>query len=162
MKIEQAKLYNPQFEARRPIPVRFLRTKSYDALQSILTKMNNETTVNETPYLKKTRIVKYLNFNNKAVLTDGRMLTSVADNKEQMVKETLIRIGKTELVIENKIGGIIDFYKPFYKSWNSVMKKLEKVLVKINENYDNRTIVKKHAVIKKEYTTEGKKLLEQL
>ena len=57
-----------------------------------------------------------------------------------MQKESLITIGKTQLVIDNSTGEIIDYKKPFFKTWSSIMKQLDHFLTvfRVNYNYSGR------------------------
>lgn len=79
-----------------------------------------------------------------------------------MTKETLFTIGKTELVIDNKTGQIIDYYKPFLTRWGKIMKKIDKYLGIFKENFNNPDIVKKKRISIQGFTQAGVEIMQKI
>ena len=97
----------------------YLNPNQMKGIKNLLTRMNAETVTNRTETWFSSTITKELSYKkNKIRFIDGRMIfDKVADN-EQMQRETLFTLGKTELVINNKTGEIIDWEKPLLMSKN--------------------------------------------
>ena len=82
------------------------------------------------------------------------------NQKKQLVRESLVDIGKTQLVIDNKSGEIIDYRKSFFKPWSKVLKTLEQALEIIKCNYNNPEIVQKQRLSLSGFTPKGVRKLK--
>ncbi len=141
----------------------YLNPNQMKGIKNLLTRMNAETVTNRTETWFSSTITKELSYKkNKIRFIDGRMIfDKVADN-EQMQRETLFTLGKTELVINNKTGEIIDWEKPLLTGWNRIMKKIDNSLKTLNEQYDNSAVVKKKKISFEGFTKKGIEILEKL
>ena len=129
---------NIDFCAKR----RFLNEKQMADVKTLLTKMNSNTVYYKSDDIFFSSIfAKKLCIGKDVEFIDGRNLYKPLSEDKQMTKQTLFTIGKTELVIDNKTGEIIDYSKPFFKTWNSIMKQISKYLSMFKENYENPKIV---------------------
>ena len=66
------------------------------------------------------------------------------------------------MVINNDTGEIIDYYKPFFTTWKSIMKKIDKYVQFFKENFDNRELVKERKLTTSGFTEEGYKKFQEL
>ena len=150
---------------------RVLTTPMYINMKKVITRMNKESRYANNEYSFEADVLKKLsagnkgngaNMRSKAELIDGRcLLKNVADN-EQMQKETLFNLGKTQLVIDNKTGRIIDYYKPFFKSWKKIFKDLDKYLNIFAQNFDNKEVVKQHRLSFSGFTKAGYEKIQSI
>ena len=150
----------PIDSVNRTIPMsgkRFITPQMQNNVQDLLTRMNSETKENSNAYRTCAAFVKSIKYKDEAEFTDGRMIFKKVSPEEQMVKESFLQINKTSLVIDNKTGEIIEHRKPFFSRWSKIMKKAEKYLNLLKNNYDNPELVKKEWLQHKELTPEGKK-----
>ena len=145
---------------------RFIDTKTRDQLKNILTKMNNETTqcdINE--YKIETTVTKRLvstknQLGKTLELTDDRLFIWMKNPPiKQLTSNTLLSIGKTELVICNETGEIIDYYKPFFTTWKNIMKRISESISIFDKNFDNPNVVQKKKLSVTGYTEKGAKIL---
>ena len=110
---------NLSFESRKQ---RFINSESHKQLGQILNKMDDETVYNCNDYSFKstrTKRLSLVNHTGNVELIDSRTKIGKIPTENQMQGETLLTIGKTELVIDNKTGEIIDYHKPFFTCWKS-------------------------------------------
>ena len=142
---------------------RFLDNESRNQLAQILQKMDDETIYKSNEYsFESTRTKRLSLFNGRkstAELTDSRIFLDKIPPEKQTGGNTCLTIGKTELVIENKTGEIIDYYKPFYKCWKNIMKQINKTLTSFNVSFNNPTAVKKHKLSISGFTKKGFEVL---
>lgn len=143
---------------------RFIDGKTYEHLKSVLTKMNNETNYSSNGYTFETTITKRLvSTKNKLgktlELTDDRLFLHKKTPLQQLTSNSLLTIGKTELVINNKTGEIIDFYKPFFTTWKNIMKKVSECISIFDSNFNNPDIVKKKKINITGFTQKGCEIL---
>ena len=134
---------NINFEAKK----RYIDTDAQYYLEKLLRKMDKEIEYNEFSFAhKKTTRLELFNHNKDkklAELIDGR------DNYKKLPKDkdifgtTFLTIGKTELSIDNKSGEILAYSKPFYKTWNNILKNIRNTLLDFNNCYYT-TFVKKN------------------
>ncbi len=157
MKVQSINQVN--FESKK----RFLNQEQMESLENVLTRMNNETKLHQNDTWFTSTVTKELSYNeNKIRLIDDRMLfKKIADNK-QMQKETLFTLGKTQLVINNKSGEIIDWNKSFFISWKKIMKNISDSLKIFVENFDNSNIVKKKKMTFEGFTPKGWEIINKL
>ena len=133
---------------------RYLDKKTYGYLCDLLPKMNKQTVYvsNDTNY--KASFLKELKVDD-FTLTDGRMFLKQMPENEQLQKQTLIDCGKSQLVINNNDGEIIDYYKPICTSWNKLLKKVSGYIKLIADNFENTALVKRTRLSSNGFTEEG-------
>lgn len=120
---------------------RFVNPKSRENIQSLLKKMDSETKMEIKDLSYKTTITKRLRASNdKFEFSDDRALYGRIPEDQ---KHVLFTIGKSELVIEKDSGKILDYYKPFYITWNRLFKNIEKISDFILNNFDDSKKIKK-------------------
>lgn len=164
MKIQQIKP-NLNFEARKK---RYIDLESKKQLTQILRKMDSETVYQSDgatfESTRTSRLELFSHDKNKktAELVDTRRNLDKIPEGYDMIKETLLTIGKTELVIDNKSGEIIDWNKPFFSSWKGIMKKISDTLITINATYHQPEYVKKHYFAIEGLTKKGYNKLQSL
>lgn len=162
MKVQQIQP-NINFESNKR---RYIGSESHQQLEQILTKMNSETIYKSNDYsFESTRTKRLVLMNNtakKAELIDTRSKLDKIPTENQMQGNTLLTIGKTELVIDNKSGEIIDYYKPFFTCWKNVLKKIQTTLGALNSSYNNSNIVKKHKLTVEGFTKKGFEVLSKI
>ena len=134
---------------------RCLDKKTYGYLKELLPKMNKQAVYvsNDTNY--KSSFLKELQVDD-FTLIDGRALLKQVSQEEQMQKETLIEYGKTQLVISNKDGEIIDANTSIFTSWKNLLSKVADYIKLITENFDNTKLVKKTRLNSSGLTEEGR------
>lgn len=160
----QAFQTNPTFQAKKR---RFIDMESHEQLSGILNKMNNEAEYHSGEHYFKSTTTNRLNLyddkkQEKVELIDTRKFLSKQPEHKQMTSNTLLTVGKTELVIKNKTGEIIDYYKPFFKSWKSVMNSIKQVLLMMNASFYNSDVVKKHRLGVEGFTKKGMEVLQEI
>ena len=162
MKVQQIQP-NINFESNKR---RYIGSESYQQLEQILHQMDNETVYKSNEYsfqsTKTTRLSLMDNKTKKAELIDTRNKLDKIPTEKQMQENTLLTIGKTELVIDNKSGEIIDYYKPFFTCWKKVLKKIQTTLGAINSSYNNSNIVQKHKLTVEGFTKKGFEVLSRI
>lgn len=162
MKIQQIQS-NINFERNNK---HYINAESYKQLEQILHQMDNETVYKSNEYsfqsTKTTRLSLMDNKTKKAELIDTRNKLDKIPTEKQMQGNTLLTIGKTELVIDNKSGEIIDYYKPFFTCWKNVLKKIQTTLGALNSSYNNSNIVKKHKLTVEGFTKKGFEVLSKI
>ena len=131
-------------------------------IKTVLTRMNEKTKYADDGYSFATEILKRLTIGDKAEFIDGRCFINKVAPDKQMQKHTLFTMGKTQLVINNKSGEIVDYYKPFYKPWKKVMKNLEKYLQIFSDNFDNPQIVTQHRLSFSGFTKAGLQKIQEI
>ncbi|MBQ4114130.1 hypothetical protein IJD34_01860 [bacterium] len=156
---------NLNFEAKK---TRYIDVESHEQLMQILRKMDGETEFKENEYkFESTRTTRLElinpNKNKKlAELIDGRRNLKKFPEGKDLIKETCLTIGKTELVIDNKTGKIIDYYKPFLKTWKKILKEINITLIMINASYYNSKHVIKHKFGIDGLTKKGAEILSKM
>ena len=121
---------------------RFIDKQSHNYLKGLLTKMNEQSVYVENENNFKSSFLKKLQVDS-FTLTDGRCLIKRVPEEQQMQKETMLDVGKVQVVINNKNGEIIDYYKPVMTSWNKILNNISKYMKILSENFDNLDIVKR-------------------
>jgi hypothetical protein len=162
MKVQQIQPYTT-FGANKT--TRRLDYESYEQLEQILTKMDKETLYKQDEYsFESTRTKRLSLYDHKnreiAELIDSRQILVPIENRNQMFDNTYLTIGKVQLVIENKTGKIIDYYKPFLKTWNSVLKNIKNTLLDFNNGFYTKGLVEKHRIGIQGFTEKGFKIIK--
>lgn len=121
---------------------RYLDKQAYEALKDLLPRINKQTVYASNDICYKSSFLNELKVDN-FTLIDGRLLLKQVPQSEQLQKETLVEIGKTQLVISNKDGEIIDHNKPVLLPWNRLLKKVSHYIKLISENFENTSLVKR-------------------
>ena len=146
---------------------RRLDYESYEQLEQILTKMDKETLYKQDEYsFESTRTKRLSLYDHKnreiAELIDSRQILVPIENRNQMFDNTCLTIGKVQLVIENKTGKIIDYYKPFFKSWKKVIKQAGQAITDFLTFYNKPEMVMKHRFGIEGFTKKGFEVLEKI
>ena len=156
MKVQNISQNSQVFEKRR-----FINAQMRSDLEVLLERMNSEVVTESGEYRFKSTMTKKLE-SGKAFLIDGRIFLNKVPLDKQMQHETMITIGKTELVIDNATGEIIDHHKPFYITWQSALKKLAKYLTLFKEQYNNPQIVTKKTLSIAGFTEKGIEMFRKI
>lgn len=133
---------------------RYLDKQTYGYLKKLLPEMNKQAVYVANDINYKSSFLKELKVDN-FTLIDGRMLLKQVPKNEQLQKETLIEFGKTQLVINNKDGEIIDYTKSALTPWNALLKNVSKYIKFIAEHFDNTDLVKRTRLNSNGLTEEG-------
>lgn len=164
MKVQQVQP-NLNFEAKQK---RFIDTDSRYYLEKLLRKMDEETVYKSNEYtfessrLTRLTLCDTKNICDKAELVDGRRFLDKVPEKNTLDKETCLTVGKTQLVINNRDGEIIDYYKPFFKSWKKVIKQAGNAITDFLTFYNKPEMVMKHYHGVKGFTSKGAEILEKI
>ena len=155
---------NTNFQANKV--TRRLDYESYELLGKLLETMDKETIYKQNEYSFESTRTKRLTLHDYkkreiAELIDSRQNLVPIENRNQMFDNTLLTIGKVELVIENKTGKIINYYKPFLKTWNNIMKNIKNILLDFNNSYYTKA-VKKHRISFEGLTQKGFEILSKI
>ena len=156
---------NLNFEAKQK---RFIDTDSQYYLEKLLRKMDEETVYKSNEYsFESSRVTRLTmcdtkNACDKAELVDTRKFIGKVPEKNTLDKETLLTIGKTQLVIKNSNGEIIDYHKPFFKPWKKVIKQARETIQAFLNLYHTPEMVMKHEFSVKGFTKKGFEVLEKL
>ena len=155
---------NLNFEAKK----RFIDLESQEQLTQILRKMDKETEYKENEFTfshsKTTRLELFNHDKNQklAELVDARRNMKKLPEGKDIFGTTSLTIGKVQLAIDNKSGEILAWWKPFFSTWNGVMKKINDVLITINAAYHKPELVKKHKFGLEGFTKKGAEIIEKM
>ena len=120
---------------------RFLDRNSLDSMRQLLRKINDKKT--EQTYAGTSsyyQFLGWLNINHKGFFSDKRYLLNPSEDK---LGESTLGFGRVRLTIDNITGEIIRSKKPFYKSWEKTLNEAKTLIVKAENNFDNKEIVTK-------------------
>jgi len=137
---------------------RFLPTQTTEKLQTVLKKMNSETTIKTTEYSFSSNILAglILKNNNKSL---GNIVDSSACLRPiSLIPEgqNTIKIGKKiNLVSNNQTGQILQSKKPFFQSWKKTFQKIEKFLDELQTNFNTPEKVEKRKINISGLTSKG-------
>ena len=155
---------NINFEAKR----RFIDLEAHEQLTQILRKMDKDTEYKENEFTfshaKTTRLELFNHDKNEklAELVDARKNLKKLPEGKDMFGTTSLTIGKIQLAIDNKSGEILAWNKPFFSTWNNIMKKINNVLITINVTYHDSWQVKKHKFGLEGFTKKGAEILSKM
>ena len=155
---------NINFQAKK----RFIDSDSHHNLEKLLRTMDEETVYKANEYhFESSRITRLTlcdkkNSCDKAILIDTRKFLGKIPEQNTLDKETLLTIGKTELVIKNSNGEIIDYYKPFFNSWKKVIRQAGQAIADFLTSYNNPDMVMKHKFGIEGFTQKGFEALQKL
>ena len=163
MKVQQIQP-NMTFHANKT--TRCLDYESHELLGKLLETMDKETLYEENENsFESTRTKRLSLYDHKnreiAELIDSRQNLNQIGSNNQMFGNTCMTIGKVQLVIENKTGKIIDYYKPFLKTWNSIMKNIKSTLLDFNNGFYTN-LVQKHRLTIEGFTSKGFEKLKKI
>lgn len=157
MKINNIQITN--FESKQ----RFLSPEMKKDMTFLLNLMNEKTTYSTNGDWFSSTIFKEISDKKGRVkFQDGRIYLGDKLTRKNLKSEALLTIGKTELVIDNQTGEIIDYYKPLFSSWKSVMKKIGKYLEFFRTNFDNQELVKQKSLKMQGFTEKGREKFEKI
>ena len=154
---------NLNFEAKR----RYLDIDSLKNLRRILRKMDEDTVYKEhggTFESTKTTRIEYLDRykEKQAELIDLRGNLKRLDEGRDMYLETILKVGKTQVAIDNRTGEIKSWEKPFFSTWNGIMKKISFALIDFDLWYNQANRVKKHRFSIEGFTKNGYETLQKI
>lgn len=130
-------------------PTRFLDYNTTYRLNDIANKMRNATQIIDKS--EKTFVTSHLvnvGLKNSQV---NFIYPHISPPKGVTVE---LIIGKTSLIVDDQ-GKIVEYNKPFYKPWFSVMKSAKKYLTILHENFYNKDVIEKHRLSFIGFTEEG-------
>lgn len=155
---------NMNFEAKQ----KFLTKNQYSKMRILLEKMNSETTYFESKNgsVFSSDILARLIMKDKekpVFFIDKRcLLKKQPQNKQTLWGETTISFNNVELNIDNKTGEIVSNKKPFFTTWNQIMKKINKYFQIFIENYNNPELISKQKFNVAGLTQKGYNELEEV
>ena len=150
---------NLSFEGKQ----RFLSKTGHENLKEILKNINAETTMKKNDFCWSSEFIKSVALKDeKLKLIDKRMFLDKVPQEDQLIKESLVDVGKTQLVIDNKSGEIVDYNKKFYTPWSRVLTALENGLETIKENFNNPKVVHKNWLGIAGFTSKGVQKLNEV
>lgn len=121
---------------------RTITPQMYKNVEFLLDKMMEGSTYRTNGDYFVANIIKELSANeDKIQFKDGRIYVSNKAKGQNLGEKLFLTLGKTELLINNKTGEIVDSCKPIFKTWNSIMDELGKSLEFFKENFDNSELV---------------------
>lgn len=156
---------NINFESKK---TRYIDIESHEQLVQILRKMDSETVYKSNDFsfsstwTTRLELFNHVKNEKRAELIDTRKSMKKYPEGKDLFKETCLTIGKTQLVIDNKTGKIIDWYKPLLISWKNILNKINITLIAINASYHNPKIVKKHKFSIEGFTQKGFDVLNKI
>ena len=142
---------------------RFVTPEMHQNIRFLLDKMSEGSEYNSNGDYFRARIFKEISTKNSKIrFKDGNSYLGNNIKDKSLTGETLFTIGKTELVIDNKTGEIIDYYKPFYSTWGKIMKKMGEYLEFFKSNFDNIELVKQKFLPIQGFTEQGYEKFKKL
>ena len=84
------------------------------------------------------------------------------DEGRDMFKESLLKMGKIQVTINNRTGEIKSWEKPFCSTWGGILEKIRSALIEINAMYHHPDYVKKHRFSIEGFTKNGYETLQKL
>ena len=149
-------------EAIHQMKIRTISEKSLSNIKTILTKMNSQTRYADDGYSFTAEVLNKISIADKAEFIDGRAFINKIPDNIQMQKESRFISGKTKLIIDNKSGKIINFNKPFFKSWKKILKDFDKYINMFVQNFDNKNVVRQHKHFIFGFTQKGAQKINEL
>ncbi len=144
------KINNTPFQAKQ----RALNNGQLYRMKMLLTRMNEETCIKKEGNALSSTVVSALNSKDSR-LVDTRLFFHKVKPEEQMTRNSMLIMGNTQLVIDNSTGKISDWNKPFFSCWNSIMKKVDKSINFLYENFYNTESVQKEKITLHGYSLRG-------
>lgn len=135
--------------------IKEIAPSSLENVKTILTKMNAKTKYADNGYVYASNVVDKISIADKAEFIDGRKFISRVPSGFGAQSESRLKIGNTELTIDNESGKIVEYSKSFFKSWNKVFKEIDKYLDMFSKNFDNALIVRQHNHSELGFTAKG-------
>ena len=151
------KINTMPFQARQ----RALNKNQLYQMKTLLTRMNEETCIKKEGETFSSTVTAALNSKN-ARLVDTRLFFNKVPPEQQMTRNSLLVMGKTQLIIDNATGKINDWDKPFFTCWNSIMKKVDKSINFFYKNFYDKGAVQKERITLYGHQPPGYEALEQL
>ena len=100
--------------------------------------------------------------NKKNKFIDTRLLLDKVPRDKQKRGSSILKMGKTFLVFDNKTGEITDWHKPHLTPWSWVMKNVDSCLDVFRKKYFDHNIVKKKHVTIEGFSENGFDILESI
>ncbi len=111
--------------------------------QQVLYAMNSKTRYAETNSSFSSEILAQVKAAN-GVMTDCAMW--VKPDSNVLNGRTQIELGKSSVFFDSKDGKVISIKKPFYMTWNKLVKKITKFVDTVQTNYQNDDLVQKRFI----------------
>lgn len=143
--ISKINSYNTSFNSKK-LKSRNISDNMRASIESLLLRMNKETSVQKSGDSFLATTTKKLVHENGAEFIDNRNLKHIVTFPEQMQGSSTIKTGRVMMEINNETGEIIQLQKPFFKTWSSIQKKIELLLNDFRANFYNTKTVKKETV----------------
>lgn len=146
-------------QANQTFQARFLEKSQLENMQTVLRKMNSETSYRKTSeYTFETKMLNGLRIKDEAYFHDGRFLVGKTDKVEGT---SSLEFGKTELEFNNKTGEIMNSKKPFFTKWSAIMDKVSEYFDIAVKSFDNPDLVNKRFVGLRGFTEKGSQRIEE-
>lgn len=155
------KINSLSFESKTP-KQRYITDSMRASIESLLLRMNGETKVEERGDYFISTITNKLKNAEGPVFEDERKLKKSVPYNEQMQGFSVLKFGNTRFDIDNKTGEIIDYKKPFYKTWYFVLKKAEEVLQDFRVFFNDTEIIQKEHIQLNDLTPDGAKRIKKM
>ena len=139
----------------------FISNEAHKDLATVLVNLNRETVTNIKGNTFYSEIPNTLKIDKNITFYDKRYYMMPAPANKQIVGNSKLIIGRTDLLINNKTGEIVRYKKPFWASWKKVLRKAENALKTFNEELDNPKVVEKQVIKLAGLTKDGVKSLLQ-
>ena len=117
---------------------RFLSPETTKNMQTLLSKMNKETVLQQGENTFKSDILTGVNIGGDGLFIDRRFLVGPSN---KLIGFSELDMGKTKLLIDNMSGRVNAIRKPFYKNWSGIIKKAADLIKTAVDNFDDKNVV---------------------
>lgn len=153
MKIQHIQSQTNTFKKSRFIPISMA-----DDLYNLVKKMRSETRTVEHGNYVRTVSVRGVQVQKEGTIKDGKFLAK-RDELGELVPYgenfTMIEMGKSRLIIDNRSDSIVDYKKPFLMTWKDLLRQASSLVVESLNNYSNSDLVKKILITKERLSKAG-------
>ncbi len=149
---------NQTFEGKR----RFISQETRKDLVEVLTRLNHCTKTKVDGNTFSAEVPNSLTISNKAILYDKRYFVMRAPDSHQAVGASEFVLGnksKVCVVVNNKTGEIIHSRKPFFMTWNKLLKKVNTAVSTFKNEFNNSDVVKQGVTRLSGLTKDGLKMM---
>lgn len=151
---------NPTFEAKS----RYISEEMSYNMNKLLRKMDADTLKTENKDFWRTKEVKSLTIPDEGSIKRGKFLVKRNEFEELIPygeDTTMLEIGKSRLIINNRTDEIIEHKKPFYVTWSHLLKKASGLIISALNNYHNVNICHRTVITREGLTKAGAKKAEK-
>lgn len=136
---------------------KYLSPKLRKRIIDLKQKMEDETVILKTRVSDQIIRVRSLSIQDEAVFKNGKYLAK-RDKQNKLIpygKDTsMIEFGKVRMIVKDS-GEIIEYKKPFFKSWDKILKQASDYINHALDYYYDFEKVKRITQKKEEFTPEG-------